>query len=367
MYPALAVLQALENEVEPGTIPSVSVLWVGSESGMDRELVQRAGVPFEAIPAAGVHGVGLRALPGNLLQLARGYQEAWRILKRFKPDVLFFTGGYVAVPMALAGRQIPAVLFVPDIEPGLALKILALFADRIAVTTEKSKEFFSRKSRLTVTGYPARAELADWSKSKALELFGLSADLPVLLVFGGSTGARSINRAVLAGLKELLKEMQIIHLSGKRDWAEVEATRIALEKDLQADPGLAERYRAFPYLHDEMGAALAAADVVLSRSGASSLGEFPLIGLPAILVPYPHAWRYQKVNAEYLAQRGAALILEDQDLLNQLVPNVKDLIRDPAKRERMRNSMRSLARPEAARSIAALLRGKSVLIDQERI
>jgi UDP-N-acetylglucosamine--N-acetylmuramyl-(pentapeptide) pyrophosphoryl-undecaprenol N-acetylglucosamine transferase len=164
---------------------------------------------------------------------------------------------------------------------------------------------------------------------------------------------------VLAGLKELLKEMQIIHLSGNRDWAEVEAARITLEKDLQTDPVLTKRYRAFPYLHDEMGAALVAADVGLSRSGASSLGEFPLVGLPAILVPYPHSWRYQKVNAEYLAQRDAALILEDRDLLEQLVPNVQDLIRDPAKRKRMTNAMRSLARPEAARSIAALLRGNS--------
>ncbi len=98
---------------------------------MERELVERAQVPFEAIPAAGVHGVGLRSLPGNLLQLARGYRKAGRVLKRFQPDVLLFTGGYVAVPMALAGHRVPSVLYVPDIEPGLALKVLARLADTI--------------------------------------------------------------------------------------------------------------------------------------------------------------------------------------------------------------------------------------------
>ncbi len=132
----------------------------------------------------------------------------------------------------------------------------------------------------------------------------MSDQLPILLVFGGSTGARSINRALLAVLPELLKEMQIIHVSGKLDWAEVEAARGQLSGLSGEQADLAQRYRAYPYLHAEMGAALAAADLALSRAGASSLGEFPQAGLPAILVPYPYAWRYQKVNASYLAAAG---------------------------------------------------------------
>jgi UDP-N-acetylglucosamine--N-acetylmuramyl-(pentapeptide) pyrophosphoryl-undecaprenol N-acetylglucosamine transferase len=330
---------------------------------MERELVERSKVPFEAIPAAGVHGVGLRSLPGNLLQLARGYRRSGQILKHFQPDVLFFTGGYVAVPMALAGHRVPSVLYVPDIEPGLALKVLARLADSIAITAEDSRAFLPSRLQVTVTGYPLRAGLATWEKPAALQVFGLSDQLPVLLVFGGSSGARSINRALIAVLPELLREMQVIHLSGKLDWAEVEAARDRLSG---ADSHLAQRYRAFPYLHAEMGAALAAADLALSRAGASTLGEFPQAGLPAVLVPYPYAWRYQKVNADYLAQRGAAVLLLDQDLPQRLAPVVRELIHDPARREQMRRSMRSLARPDAARAIAGLLQGFTLERDQER-
>ncbi len=333
---------------------------------MERDLVERAKVPFEAIPAAGVHGVGLRSLPGNLLQLARGYRQSGKILKRFQPDVLLFTGGYVAVPMALAGQRVPSVLYVPDIEPGLALKVLARLADRIALTAEESRAFLPARSNVTVTGYPVRPDLATWEKKQALKVFGLSDELPVLLVFGGSSGARSINRALLAVLPELLREMQIIHVSGKLDWAEVEAATVQLTVLSGADAVLGQRYRAFPYLHAEMGAALAASDLALSRAGASTLGEFPQAGLPAVLVPYPYAWRYQKVNADYLSQHGAAVVVLDQDLPQRLAPVVRDLMHDAARREQMRRSMRSLARPEAARAIAGLLQRFVLGRDQER-
>jgi UDP-N-acetylglucosamine--N-acetylmuramyl-(pentapeptide) pyrophosphoryl-undecaprenol N-acetylglucosamine transferase len=280
--------------------------------------------------------------------------------------VMLFTGGYVAVPMALAGYRLPSVLFVPDIEPGLALKVLARLADRIAVTAEDTRAFLPSRSPVMVTGYPVRKDLATWDKQAALQVFGLSDRLPVLLVLGGSSGARSINRALLAVLPELLKEMQIIHVSGKLDWVEVEAARNQLSGLSRKDADLIQRYRAFPYLHAELGAALAASDLALSRAGASTLGEFPQAGLPAILVPYPYAWRYQKVNAGYLAQRGAAVVMLDQDLPQRLAPVVRDLMNDTARREQMRRSMRSLARPEAAQAIAGLLKSFSPGRDQER-
>jgi UDP-N-acetylglucosamine:LPS N-acetylglucosamine transferase len=333
---------------------------------MERELVELAQVPFEAIPAAGVHGVGLRSLPGNLLQLACGYRSARQILRRFQPDVLLFTGGYVAVPVALAGYRVPSILYVPDIEPGLALKVLARLADSIAVTVEDSRAFLPSHTNVTVTGYPVRPDLAVWEKRAALQVFGLSDELPVLLVFGGSSGARSINRALLAVLPELLSEMQIIHVSGKLDWAEVEAARQQLSGHSGVDAGLLQRYRAFPYLHTEMGSALAASDLALSRAGASTLGEFPQAGLPAVLVPYPYAWRYQKVNADYLAQHGAAVVVLDQDLPQRLASVVRDLIHDTDRLEQMGRSMHSLARPDAARAIAGLLQRFSLGRDQER-
>lgn len=347
MYPALAVLENLRED---------EMLWVGSIGGMEAELVERAGLRFEAIPAAGLHGVGLRTLPGNLLQMAHGFRYASHILRQFRPDALFFTGGYVAVPMAMAGRKVPSVLFVPDIEPGLAIKTIARFAGHVAVSADPSKAFFSGKSRVTVTGYPVRQQLQRWEPDTARQILGISADFPTLLVFGGSKGARSINRAVLAALPDLVAKIQIVHVSGMLDWPEVQEARATLPDKLGAHPEFASRYRAFQYLHDEMGAALAAADLVLSRAGASSLGEFPLFGLPAILVPYPHAWRYQQVNAEYLAENGAAMIISDDKLAGRLLPAVLELIQDKPKLEEMSRWMRTLYRPDAARQIAGLLR-----------
>jgi len=319
---------------------------------MEAGLVQRAapGVSFTAIPAAGVHGVGWRALPRNLILLAQGVLASRRILQEFKPDVLFFTGGYVAAPMAVAGRRLPSLLYVPDIEPGLALKFLARVAKRVAVTAEDSRKYFNRPSQITVTGYPVRANLSAWTPESAREHFHLSSKAPVLLVFGGSKGARSINQAVTAVLPQLLEIAQVIHITGQLDWNEVETVQARLPQDLK------DRYHAFPYLHEDMGAALACASLSISRAGASSLGELPLFGVPAILVPYPYAWRYQKVNADYLAHHGAAIMLEDAALKERLYSTVQDLFDQPARLQSMASAMRAQARPQAASQIAGLLK-----------
>jgi len=329
--------------------PDVETLWVGGAGGMETELVERAGIPFKAIPAAGVHGVSPKRLPGNLWSLARGLMASWRILAEFQPDVLFFTGGYVAVPMALAGRKIASLLYVPDIEPGLALKTLARFATRITLTAGESKQFFSPKADLVVTGYPVRVELAKWNKKTARTKLGLKSELPVLLVFGGSKGAHSINLALLDQLVHMLEEMEIIHISGELDWEMIETSSRKLPKNLS------KRYHAYPYLHDEMGAALTVADVAVSRAGASTLGEYPLFGLPAILVPYPYAWRYQKINADMLAKRGGALVIEDAKLKSGLYLTVEKLLESPEKLESMREAMRALSVPDAAARIAVQL------------
>jgi UDP-N-acetylglucosamine--N-acetylmuramyl-(pentapeptide) pyrophosphoryl-undecaprenol N-acetylglucosamine transferase len=344
VYPALAVCNVLTLEHS-----NVEALWIGGEGGMEAELVAREGIPFQAIPAAGLHGVGLGQLPRNLGKLLRGYFAARRILRRFRPDALFFTGGYVAAPVALAGRRIPILLYVPDIEPGLALKALARFADCITLTAEASRRYFPRRARAVVTGYPTRAGLAQWTRAASRRKLGLRDDLPVLLVFGGSKGARSINTAVLDHLPALLGLAQVIHISSELNWPNVQAAGANLSEELAA------RYHAFPYLHEEMGAALAAADLAVTRAGASTLGELPLFGLPAILVPYPYAWRYQKVNAETLAGRGAALVLEDAQLSEELVPTVNALLENPAKMESMREAMKRLSRPQAAAEIGRQL------------
>jgi UDP-N-acetylglucosamine--N-acetylmuramyl-(pentapeptide) pyrophosphoryl-undecaprenol N-acetylglucosamine transferase len=228
----------------------------------------------------------------------------------------------------------------------MALKSLSSFADVIAVTTSQSQKFFNKK--VFETGYPLRADLALWDRSTALRHLDISSRLPVLLVLGGSQGARSINMVVLDQLRELLARFEIIHISGDLDWTLVKHNHDQLPMDLAA------RYHALPYLH-EMGAALAAADLVVSRAGASCLGEYPLFGLPAILVPYPYAWRYQKVNADYLTRRGAAILLEDPALKKELLDTLNVLMDNPNKLKAMRAAMFELSHPRAAEKIAGRL------------
>ena len=317
---------------------------------MEADLVRRAGIPFNSIPAAGVHGVGLRALPGNTWRLLQGTLASRRILRQFRPDVLLFTGGYVAVPMAVAGRGIPTLLYVPDIEPGLALKVLARFATAIGLTAENSRSYFKFNPHCVVTGYPTRPDMQVWETQPARTHLNLLADQPVLLVFGGSKGARSLNRAVLAVLPQLLEKTQVLHISGNLDWPEVETAWKALPSEI------ASRYHPYAYLHEDMGAALASANLVVSRAGASTLGEFPQYGLPAILVPYPYAWRYQHVNADYLVQNGAAMVIRDEKLSTDLLPGIQNLFDEPTRLESMSRAMRALAQLQAADKLAGLVR-----------
>jgi UDP-N-acetylglucosamine--N-acetylmuramyl-(pentapeptide) pyrophosphoryl-undecaprenol N-acetylglucosamine transferase len=300
---------------------------------MEEELVPRAGIPFAAIPAAGLHGVGWRQAPGNLLRLAAGTLTAWKRMGEFGGQVLFVTGGYLAAPAVLAARarRIPVVVYVPDIEPALAAKFAARFAARIAVTAEPSRRFYPARAPVRVTGYPLREEVLHATREAGRRFFGIPADEPVLLVFGGSRGARSINRALLASLPDLLEVMHVIHITGTLDWPEVDKVQQHLPSHRKV------RYHAHPYLHEEMGSAMAASDLAVSRAGASVLGEYPHFRLPSLLVPYPHAWRYQQTNAEFLESQGAAVILADDTLPRTLTPEAIRLMNDGSRRKEMRD------------------------------
>ncbi len=314
---------------------------------MEASLVQREGIAFTAVPAAGIHGVGLRQLPGNAVRLARGIPAARRTIGRFQPDVLLFTGGYVGVPVALAAGQRPRVAYVPDIEPGLALKVVCRHADAVCVTADASRGFYPDRQRVVVTGYPTRPGLKAADKAESRTRLGLQQDLQVLLVFGGSRGARSINEALWSCLDSVLPMTQVVHVTGELDWPRVTAVRERLEGTL------GRRYHPHAYLHEAMGLAFAAADLAIARAGASTLGELPLFGLPAALVPYPYAWRYQKLNAELLVREGAAVLVRDEELGTQLLPTIQGLLSDRNRLQTMGEAARRLSRPDAAQTIAA--------------
>lgn len=288
-----------------------------------------------------------------------GVKQALAILEEFRPDVCFVTGGYVCTPVAIACRMrnVPILIYLPDMTPGLAIRSLAFLAQRVAVTFPEVATHFGSKG--VATGYPVRDELTEAVRDRVLarqrlasaldirlEPAGSGDGLPLLLVFGGSQGARSINLAVWHQLEQLLPHTQILHVVGNRDWHMVDEH----VPDLPA--GLADRYFPVPYLHQEMAWALAAADLVVARAGASTLGEFPVAYLPAVLIPLPIAGGHQRVNAEKLAQAGGAVIVDDADIEPKLAPAVIELLGNPEKRLQMGAAMASLARPNAALQIA---------------
>jgi UDP-N-acetylglucosamine--N-acetylmuramyl-(pentapeptide) pyrophosphoryl-undecaprenol N-acetylglucosamine transferase len=289
---------------------------------------------------------------GGLWTLSRGFRQARRLIATFRPDVLLVTGGYVCVPITVAARLagVPALIYLPDIEPGLAIKFLARLADRVAVTAPPAAQHF-RPGQAVVTGYPVRRELFEGNRAEARARLGLAESAPIVLILGGSQGARSINRAVSQGIEALLQAAQVVHISGPRDSGWVRERRAELPEPLQA------RYQVYDYLYEEMMDALLAADLAVSRAGASTLGEFPAAGLPAVLVPYPYAGAHQWANARYLVEAGAAVTLADADLGAALVPTVLNLLADGDRRAALARAAHALAQPEAAQRIAHELEG----------
>jgi len=314
--------------------------------------VEASGVALSAyheVDAGPLNGVGLLRALDSLLKLARGTVQAWRILAQEKPAALLLTGGWANVPLALAAalRRVPMLVYLPDIEPGLTIRWVARLAARVAMTAPESAAYF-RPGQGVALGYPLRAAVLQATRAAGQAHFGLDAALPTVLVFGGSRGARSLNQALAAILPQLLTRAQVIHVTGTTDWEEAQARLPQLEAQQAA------RYHAFPYLHEDMGLAFACADVAVCRSGASTLGELPYFGLPSVLVPYPHAWRYQKVNADYLAERGAALVLADEALSEQLWPTLRGLLDDAPRLQALRQAALALRQADSAERIAGL-------------
>lgn len=339
LYPALQLVGALGERVE-------RVLVVGSGAGPEPELVTRAGIPYASVPAAPFRGRGPGGWLPGIFTVARGFFRARTLLRKFGPDVVLSTGGYAGVPVGLAARSlgIPLVLFPLDVAPGWAIRFLEPLATAVAVTNEAALRRL-RHGRVRLVGYPVRPAIGRADPAAARAALGLGAGLPVVLVMGGSQGARALNDAVFAGLGRLLESAQVLHLTGRADYPRAEAVRAALLPHLQG------RYRPIAYL-EEVELAYGAADLVVGRAGASTLGELPAAGRPAILVPgdFSDQW----ANAEYLARRAGLVVVRPQDL-DCLVPLILALLDDPDRRAEMTERLRGLHRPDAARGLAEFL------------
>lgn len=347
VYPSLAVLEALRQP--PHNLGATDVLYVGSGTRAEAQLAPRAGVAFQPVATGAVVERGPLALVGSALRNLQGVVQTLGIIGRFKPDVVFVTGGYISVPVVLAAalRHVPSVVCLPDARAGMAVRFLARFADRITVSAVSAAAAFP-PSKAVVTGYPVRAEFGRLDRQAARARLGLGDSDKLLLVMGGSLGARGINRAIAGQLTELLRLCPIIQVSGPQDepWL----------RDLAAGlpPELAARYHLHAYLHEGVADTMAAADLAVCRSGASVMGELPAAALPAVLVPYPHAGEHQRANAEVLSGAGGALLLGEADI-DRLPSLLGELLGDERRLAGMREALRGLARPNAAAAIADLL------------
>jgi UDP-N-acetylglucosamine--N-acetylmuramyl-(pentapeptide) pyrophosphoryl-undecaprenol N-acetylglucosamine transferase len=344
VYPALTVAQALRE-----LAPDVDVLYVGVRGKIDEELVRREGIAFRAINAKPLRTGDLQGTARGALSAASGTAEAARILGSFRPDAVFATGGYGSVGAGMAARLLrrPLLLFLPDVEAGMAVKLLARVADQIAVTVPPALDAVPRE-KAVVTGYPVRPRFFGAGRHDSRARLGLHPELPALLVSGASSGASAINDAVAAMAPDFLRLGQLLHLSGSRDYDRLSAVRQALPEDIR------ERYHLHAYLHDEMPFAFGAADVAVMRSGASTLGELPAARLPAVLVPGEYEGWDQSPNARYLEGEGASVMLP-QLRLGELKDTVMALLGDSERRLRMQEALARLARPQAALELAQLL------------
>jgi UDP-N-acetylglucosamine--N-acetylmuramyl-(pentapeptide) pyrophosphoryl-undecaprenol N-acetylglucosamine transferase len=347
VYPSLAVGRALESELAARD-EALDVLYIGIHGRVDERIVPATGVAFRAISAGPLRVSSPLAFVRNTLKLLAGVVQSIVILRGFKPDAVFATGGYASVPVGAAARILrrPLVVYLPDVTPGLAVRLLTRFATRMTTTSERALAYLPAK-KTTVVGYPVREDFWTLDRAAARQRLGLPLDAKVLLVTAGSLGARGINDAIEANLPRLLERCCVLHITGPDGEAQATAARERLTPEQRA------RYIVRGYTND-MPAAMIAADLVVARSGASSLGELPAAGAPAILVPGEYEGWSQAPNAEYMQSAGAAVMLRNAEL-SRLADTAIELLADDARLASMRAAAKSLARPNAAHDLARVL------------
>lgn len=340
VYPGIAIADALGKLDRP-----VSLLFAGTRDRMEWQAVPKAGYEIRNIWISGLHR---RLTPVNLLfpfKLLTSLVQSLLLLRTFRPDVVVCCGGFASGPVGwMAARLgIPLLLQEQNSYPGVTTRLLARHAEQIFTAFEEATGHLPAE-KVTLTGNPVRSRLTGIPKSEGLERFGFTGEGPLLLVMGGSGGARTINDAMERNLERLLDAgIRIIWQCGSRYYRELKK---------RVEPEKFDRLRLLEYI-DDMPAAYAAGDLVVSRAGALSCSELMLTGKPSLLIPSPNvAGDHQTRNADSMVRTGAALLLEDANAADELAGLVLDLIRDPERLEQMGRKARALAMPDAADRIA---------------
>jgi len=314
IYPALAIAQGLK-----GRYPGAGILYIGTARGMEADIVPKEGLSFQGIAAAGLERkLSIRNL-SVLWQAGRGFLQSLRIVRDWRPDVVIGTGGYVCGPVVLASALsgVPTLIHEQNAFPGITNRVLSRFAGRVAVTFADSVQYFPRRDRVRLTGLPVRPEILSADRGTAIKKLGLSSNSLFLLSFGGSRGARTINEAMVTVIKLFADDprLNILHVTGNSGYGDFLKLCAASGIDLGKIGNVTIR----SYIYN-MQDILAAADLVISRAGASTLAELTALGIPSILIPYPYASEnHQEFNARALEKEKAALMVLDHELSGDML------------------------------------------------
>ncbi len=345
VYPAIAIAQALQDV----DIDS-RILFVGSDDGIETRLVPKERFSLATIRARKM----LRKLtPASIVApfyAVSAIFESARLIRDFGPDIIIATGGFVSLPVVIAGffLRVPVLLHEGNVTPGLSARICKWFASRITIAFEASRRHY-RFRKVFCVGGPVRKEIVSSVKGISMQKIGLRQDLKTLLVLGGSQGARTINRAVIDAIPEFGKmNIQIIHVCGERDQEWVRSLA----------PGDDPLYHLIPYMYN-IWDGVAAADIVVSRAGATALSEILARGVPSILVPFPFSsGGHQDINAKLLTDAGAAVLVRDGELTGErMAAEVSRILNDRETYARMQSMCRALSHANAAIEIVNIVYG----------
>jgi len=345
VFPGIAVAEELRAQH-----PHVDVLFVGGRRGLEAQAVPDAGFRLRTLATAGFSRRRPWTWPWAAVVNLFGFLQALWVVSSERPRAVLGTGGYVSGPVSVAAKLLGVPLLIQEQNsvPGLTNRWLSRIANEVHLSFLEARRYFPRRDHLKVTGNPVRAVILSGEREQALREFRLDARRPTLFVFGGSLGAKRINAAALDALRRLKGrvDVQAILQTGREDH---EAVRQAVEQEQLPATVLA--------FVREMHLAYAAADLVVCRAGAMTLAEIAVCGRPSLLIPYPYAAHdHQRVNAANLADRGAAVLLEDAELDGErLAREIAHLLADRQALSRMSANARLFARPDAAARIARSL------------
>ena len=341
IYPALALIREIKKETN-----DAKFLYIGTEKGLESKLVTMENIPFKSIHITGFkRKISLENMK-TIMRFIKGVGESKKMLKEFGADVVIGTGGYVCGPVVYAAAKlgIPTIIHEQNSVPGLTNKFLSRYVDRIAVCFEEAKAFFP-DNKVVLTGNPRASEVLNQDGKKGRLSVGLNNHQPLVLIVGGSRGARPINDAVLKSLSKFgQKPYQVLYVTGEVHYEEVKK-----EVDLIGNP---ENVMIKPFIHN-MPEILAGTDLTVARAGATTLAELTSLGIPSILIPSPYVTNnHQEKNATALSDHHAAKILLEKDLSGQkLVEEIDRILLDENQLQEMKKNAKELGIPDAAKRL----------------